>query len=268
MIYNEKEYVQLRWSLIGISVVAWLLILAKPASSSSWCCGGDCPTQLQMTIAANAPAPQIMEAVFAENPPGPLLGDWVLMLLAMMTPTLIQPVYHIRANSFVRQRTRLTLFFVFSYFTVWVAAGAAFIVIMLAARVWVPGSFIPALFVGLTALVWQSSPEKQRSLNRCHHHKVLSAFGPKAARDAAGMGLTHAGWCLYSCWSAMLFAMLLPAGHIVAMAIVSVMVFCERLAPPRTPRWQWRGFDAIYQYGGLRLRRFRRPASALAPGPK
>nr|WP_295922847.1 DUF2182 domain-containing protein [uncultured Dyadobacter sp.] len=264
MIYNEKEYMQLRWSLTGISLVAWILILVRPASSSSWCCGGDCPTQLQMVMAVNAPFPQIVEAVFAENPPGSLIGDWALMLLAMMTPTLIQPIHHIRANSFVRQRMRLTLLFVLGYFAAWIAAGAAFVTIMLGAKVLMPGSFLPALLVGVAALIWQSSPAKQRSLNRCHHHKPLSAFGTRADRDAAAMGLTHAGWCLYSCWSAMLFAMLLPAGHMMAMAVVSVLAICERLAPPRTPRWQWRGFDAVWRYGSLQLRRFRRPGTASA----
>jgi predicted metal-binding membrane protein len=95
--------------------------------------------------------------------------------------------------------------------------------------------------VALIALAWQFSPFKQRCLNRCHAHGELSAFGAAADLDALRFGLAHGIWCACSCWALMLFPMLLPRGHLVAMACIAVLIFCERLEQPNPPCWRWRG---------------------------
>jgi hypothetical protein len=43
----------------------------------------------------------------------------------------------------------------------------------------------------------------------------------------------------------MLFPMLLPRGHVAAMAIVTLLTFSERLEHPRPPSWRWRGFGKV-----------------------
>jgi hypothetical protein len=40
----------------------------------------------------------------------------------------------------------------------------------------------------------------------------------------------------------MLSPMLLPQGHVAAMAVVTVLTVSERLEYPRPPSWRWRGF--------------------------
>jgi len=52
----------------------------------------------------------------------------------------------------------------------------------------------------------------------------------------------------------MLFSTLLPEGHFLAMVAVSALMFCERLDPPKTPSWQWRGFGTALRYLHLRVR--------------
>ena len=41
----------------------------------------------------------------------------------------------------------------------------------------------------------------------------------------------------------MLFPMMLPRGHVLAMAGVTALMVGERLEPPATARWRWRGLD-------------------------
>jgi len=118
-----------------------------------------------------------------------------------------------------------------------------------------PQSYLPATIVGLIALLWQASPFKQRCLNRCHSHRPLAAFGFAADLDVFRFGLEQGLWCVASCWAAMLFPMLLPEGHFIAMAAVAVLMFCERLDPPRAPAWRWRGFGTAVRSLSLRLRR-------------
>jgi hypothetical protein len=48
--------------------------------------------------------------------------------------------------------------------------------------------------------------------------------------------------------------MLLPQGHFVGMLAVTALMFCERLDPPKTPSWRWRGFGTASRYLSLRLR--------------
>jgi predicted metal-binding membrane protein len=122
------------------------------------------------------------------------------------------------------------------------AAGSVLLSANLALSLWAPHSYGPAALVGIIAFVWQCSPIKQRCLNRGHNHRELAAFGLAADLDALRFGTTHALWCVGSCWALMLFPMLLPAGHLAGMAVVSFLMISERLEQPQQLSW------------GLRLR--------------
>jgi predicted metal-binding membrane protein len=224
MIYNIREYARLQICVFVISVIAWSVILTKSPISS--CC--------------SAAGSELA------------LPNWILMLVAMMAPMLAPSLYHIILSSFARRQMRSIALFVAGYGVIWIAMG----IIMLAAAtpLFSLPRFLPAIAVGLIALVWQASPFKQRCLNRCHRHRQLAAFGLAADRDVLSMGLEHGFWCVGSCWAMMLFPILLPEGHFVAMAAVSVLMFCERLDRPRTPSWRLRGFGSAFCYLHRRLR--------------
>jgi predicted metal-binding membrane protein len=247
MVFNAQEYARLRASLLLISLLAWMLILLEPRAPS--CC-------LAKESATSS------TALPAANPATSLAAGWALMLVAMMGPMLVAPIYHIRLSSFTRRRARSIALFLAGYGSVWIAVGAFLLAAERAAGDFAPQSYLPATVVGLVALAWQASPFKQRCLNRCHSHRALAAFGAAADRDALCLGLDHGRWCVGSCWATMLFPMLLPQGHLVAMAAVSALMYCERLDPPKTPSWQWRGFGTALRYLMLRLRR---PRCGLAP---
>jgi predicted metal-binding membrane protein len=239
MLYDPRDWARLRNCMLAVSLIAWVILFLQPRVSS--CCS------------VNA-AGVSWEMLVALNPPRSLAGNWALMLVAMMAPMLVGPIYHIRVSSFARRRMWSTMLFGAAYGIVWMAAGLLMVAGQLAATWMMPQSYLPATIVGFIALVWQASPFKQRCLNRCHSHPSLAAFGFDADLDVLRMGWEQGLWCVASCWAAMLLPMLLPEGHFIAMVAVAVLMFCERLDPPRAPAWRWRGFGTAGRYLSLRLR--------------
>ncbi len=234
MTYDAREAAQVRNPVLLISAVTWILLLVEPGNLGIF---AHCPA----TMSGAMPLSTSFQMLLTTNAPASLAAGWALMLVAMMSPVLIQPIRHIRVRSFTRRRARSIALFLAGYVAIWMALGGVLLAIELAVKSFAPQSYLPAAGVALIALVWQVSPVKQRCLNRCHAHTELAAFGAAADFDALRFGITHGLWCAGSCWALMLFPMLLPRGHVVAMAAVAVLIFSERLEPPRPPSWRWRG---------------------------
>ncbi|MEP7339059.1 MAG: DUF2182 domain-containing protein [Acidobacteriota bacterium] len=174
------------------------------------------------------------------NPISTLIAGWAVMLIAMMSPTLIAPIHHIRERSFKRRRARSVTLFIVGYAAIWMAAGIVLIAVMLMLNLLAPQSYLPAVGVGIIAFVWQCSPVKQRCLNRGHNHSEVAAFGIAADLDALRFGITHGVWCVGSCWVLMLLPMMLHQGHFAAMAVVTLVMTGERLEQPRPLSWRLR----------------------------
>jgi predicted metal-binding membrane protein len=233
MIYDPRELARVRNPVLLLSAAAWIWLLADPGGLAMHCAA--------MGSGARPSLPMLL----AMNPPASLAAGWGLMLVAMMSPALIPPIGHVRLRSFKRRRARAVALFVASYAAVWMAAGGVLLTGVLAARWAAPDSYLPAAGGLLLAILWQFSPVKQRCLNRCHAHSGLAAFGVAADLDALRFGMSHGIWCAASCWALMLFPMLLPRGHVAAMAVVALLTFSERLEHPRPPSWRWRGFGKL-----------------------
>jgi predicted metal-binding membrane protein len=231
MIYDVRDCAPLRRGVWLASLIAWTALLALPE--------GSCHDPASPLGAS--PGIRGALGVSAAAAPG-----WALMLVAMMAPMTLPALYDIRVRSFASRRWRSSSLFLAGYGLVWMSAGGILKTMETAARMLFPSLYGPALAVGLVACVWQLSPQKQRSLNRCHHHRPLAAFGLAADKDALLMGLEHGISCVGSCWAMMLFPLLLPRGHLLAMAAVSVVMFCERLDPPGPPAWRLRGFQTAW----------------------
>ncbi|GAA4035733.1 hypothetical protein GCM10022409_20580 [Hymenobacter glaciei] len=277
MTATARDYARLRNIVFGLSLLAWLVLLRPvPAATGAARMGGPqsvswCGTAMPIVAPAPSGAALTRAGVVLQHTAAPALtwawmGAWAIMLVAMMLPTLVQPLYHIRLSCFSRRRMRASALFVAGYGVVWLAAGAALWAVAVAVSSLETPAYLLAVGAATAALVWQVSPLKQRCLNRGHRHGPLAAFGVRADWDALRMGLTHGGWCTGSCWAAMLLPLLLGHGHLWAMAAVSLLVFCERLDPPRTPAWRWRGFETACCYVRLYFwgpRRSPAPASTL-----
>lgn len=243
MIYTAKDTARLHLAVLLTSAAGWVGMACAPGHACHGPAGGfgDSLTGSFTALAAAAPG-------------------WLLMLIGMMAPMALGGLYQVRISSFTKRRWRSSALFLAGYAGLWMLAGIPITAAALTAtRLW-PQSYAAATLVGLLALVWQASPFKQRSLNRCHAHRPLSAFGMAADWDALRMGRDHGVWCIASCWALMLFPMLLPSGHFPAMAAMAILMYSERLAPPQSPAWRMRGFQ--FALRALRLRISAPPSGA------
>lgn len=235
MIYDAREFARVRNPVLIFAVATWVLLLA---GQDSMLMVAHCPA----AGCQDMPPSASLQMLLAMNPPASLVAGWTLMLVAMMSPVLVPPLYYIRLRSFTHRRVRSTAFFLAGYAATWMAAGGVLLGIEVAVKLLVPQSYLAAAAVVLIATAWQFSPVKQRCLNRCYAHPALAAFGGAADFDALRFGMAHGAWCVGSCWALMLAPMLLPRAHVLAMAIVALLIFSERLEDPAPLCWRWRGF--------------------------
>lgn len=241
-----------RWRItvtaLLISIAGWAFHLAAPAHRPvpSFCWGST----------AAGPWPSL-QALLQVHPPASLATNWLLMLFAMMVPTLVAPVLHVQQRSFRHRRARAIGIFALSYLAVWMLAGAGLTYLQLMLNVASPQSLWPAAVTALIALVWQCSPAKQLCLNRSHGHSALAAFGWAADRDALRFGLSHGLWCVGSCWALMLMPLLLIHGHTAAMLAMTVLMVAERLEGPRPLGWQLRGLGKLVRIASAQVRPLR-----------
>jgi predicted metal-binding membrane protein len=233
--YDARELARVRNQMLVICAIAWIVLLIDPGGTLASTHAAHAAHATHATHGGHAPYLTSQAA------------GWMLMLAAMMTPALIPPVRHIHLRSFSSRRSRAIALFVIAYAAIWIAAGAILIGLSRALDLMAPQaqsqtqSYLPAAAMMLVAFVWQCSPVKQRCLNRCHAHTELPAFGAAADLGALRFGASHGLWCVGACWALMLIPMLLPRGHVIAMAAATVLIVSERLEQPRPLRWRMRG---------------------------
>jgi predicted metal-binding membrane protein len=180
-----------------------------------------------------------LKLALAINPPGWLLMDWAMMLLAMMPPLLAAPLMHVWRSSLPRRRVRAIAVFVVGYSALWMLAGliligAALLLQLLAGQEAV--AFVVAL---LLAILWSASPWQRIALNRGHRLRRIGLFGWAADRECLSFGLVHAIWCIASCWAWMLAALAAGPWHVPAMMFAGAAMLGERLKLPEAARWRW-----------------------------
>jgi predicted metal-binding membrane protein len=214
--------------ILSISIITWILLLINP---------GHIMTIEHCHVSDSGPSAASLQMLLAMNPASSQFIGWGLMVIAMMFPKLIVPIQYIYSRTLKRRRFSSALLFVFGYMAVWMATGIIMIAVILAVHLLMPGSYFPAIVLGVVAIIWQFSPVKQRCLNRGHDHWTLAAFGWAAYRDALLFGVMHGVWCVSSGWAIMLLPMLLPNGHNLAMVIVTFIMFSEHMEHPKVPRW-------------------------------
>jgi predicted metal-binding membrane protein len=216
--------------ILGISLILWVLLLLNP---------GNILTVQHCPVTASGPSPASLQMLLAMNPISSLLTGCALMVLAMMLPKLILPIQYIYGRCLKRRRFWSAVLFVSGYVGVWITVGFFMIAAILGLNLLMPKSYVPAIGLAIIAIIWQCSPVKQKCLNRGHDHMTLAAFGWPANRDALLFGVIHGLWCVASGWALMLFPMLLPAGHNLAMILVTFVMISEHLEHPQLPRWRF-----------------------------
>ncbi len=221
--------------LLGASIlVAWaLLAFGGSASFLPTLCTGQAWSTVPLAVS--------LDLALLFNSPGQLAAGWALMVVAMMLPLAMAPLWHVRERSFARRRGRSTALFVAGFIAIWMAAGIVLQTTALLARWAVP---MPLACLGLAmavALFWQISPAKQWCLNRCHQRPQLEAFGFAADLDAFRFGVRNGAACTGVCWALMLPMLLIGQGQLPAMIAVTLFSLAESLEDPAPLAWRWRG---------------------------
>ena len=225
--------------LMGATIlVAWLLLIFAGSAVSL---PAFCSAQGSVQGWNAAPLSVSLAAALLFNSPGQLATGWALMVLAMMLPLAIAPLWHVRERSFARRRGRSTALFVAGFVAVWMLAGVILQTIALLARLMVPEPVACFGLAAAAALLWQLSPAKQWFLNRCHQRPPLAAFGFAADLDAFGFGVRNGAVCAGACWALMLAMLLIGQGQLPAMIAVTLFSFAETLDDPAPLNWRWRG---------------------------
>jgi predicted metal-binding membrane protein len=227
---SRNNRIKINFVIIGISILVWVLLLINP---------GHIMTIEHCHVSASGPSTASLQMLLEMNPFSSQLIGWGLMVVAMMLPKLISPIQSIYIQSFKRYRFLNALLFVLGYIIVWMVAGVFMIGVIIGLNLLMPMSYIPALGVFIIAVVWQFSPIKQQFLNLGHDHRTLSAFGWASFRDSLHFGVMHGVWCVGAGWALMLFPMLLPQGHNLAMIIVTFIMISEHMEHPRFPQWHF-----------------------------
>jgi predicted metal-binding membrane protein len=165
---------------------------------------------------------------------GWFLGVWVVMMAAMMFPSLAPTV--VLYARMTRDRIA-PLLFTSGYLVIWGAAGpAAFALSWAAGDVlawdragrWIAGGTL------LAAAVYELTPLKDLCLSKCRSPLgfLLGAWREGRA-GALQMGAKHAGWCVGCCWALMASLFALGVMSIAWMAAVAALIAVEKLLPWR-----------------------------------
>jgi predicted metal-binding membrane protein len=169
---------------------------------------------------------------------GWFLGVWVVMMAAMMLPSLSPTVA--LYSSMTRQRgLDRPLLFTAAYVIVWSAAGLLAYGVYRAGRAllgselawhsagrWVTAGVLAA------AAAYELTPLKNACLSRCRSPLgFLMANWRDGRRGALELGARHATWCLGCCWGLMLALFALGVMSIAWMAFIAALIALEKTLP-------------------------------------
>ena len=169
---------------------------------------------------------------------GWFLGVWVVMMAAMMFPSVAPTVA--LYSRMTRDRTA-PLLFTAGYLVAWGAAGAAAFAIARAgggiagdvlawgsAGRWIAGATL------LAAAAYELTPLKDVCLAKCRSPLgfLLGSWRDGRA-GSVHMGIRHGAWCIGCCWALMASLFALGIMSIVWMAFVAALIAAEKTLPWR-----------------------------------
>ena len=160
-------------------------------------------------------------------------GSWVVMMAAMMLPSLAPTLAAYATASDGRVRWFL---FTCGYLLLWAAAGVvaygAFELgksLIGAALAWHAGGRWVSGGVLAAAAAYQFSPAKRACLARCRGQLL-----ERSGRGALAMGVRSGGWCLGCSWGLMAALFALGVMSITWMVVIAGLVALEKAGPWRS----------------------------------
>jgi len=171
---------------------------------------------------------------------GWFLGVWVVMMAAMMFPSVAPTVA--LYSRMTRQRSPLApLAFCAGYLLVWAAVGLLAFAIAMAGG-WVAGGVLHWGRAGrwvaggtlLVAAAYELTPLKNVCLAKCRSPLgFLVGSWRKGLHGALEMGAKNGAWCVGCCWALMASLFALGIMSIGWMAFVAALIAVEKLLPWR-----------------------------------
>jgi predicted metal-binding membrane protein len=171
---------------------------------------------------------------------GWFLGVWVVMMAAMMFPSVAPTVA--LYSRMTRERSPLSpLLFATGYLVTWAVAGVlAFSIAAAGGRVmgdvlawdragrWVAGATL------IVAAVYELTPLKDVCLGKCRSPLGLLLGSWRGGRTGAlQMGAKNGAWCVGCCWALMASLFALGVMSILWMAVVAGLIAVEKTLPWR-----------------------------------
>lgn len=171
---------------------------------------------------------------------GWFLGVWVVMMAAMMFPS-IAPTIALYSRMTRQRSPLLPLLFAAGYLLTWVAAGLlAFLIALIAAHslgdvfAWNRAGQSLAGATIVIAAVYELTPLKDVCLGKCRSPLgVLLGSWRDGWSGALRMGAKNGAWCVGCCWALMASLFALGLMSIVWMALVAALIAIEKTVPWR-----------------------------------
>jgi predicted metal-binding membrane protein len=169
---------------------------------------------------------------------GWFLGVWVVMMAAMMFPS-VAPTVALYATMTRPRGPDRPLVFAAGYLIVWSAAGlGAYALFELGRRViggdlaWHSGGRWFAAGILLAAAVYELTPLKDVCLAKCRSPVGFLLGGWRDGRiGALEMGAKHGAWCLGCCWALMAGLFALGVMSLTWMAMFAALIALQKLLP-------------------------------------
>jgi predicted metal-binding membrane protein len=209
---------------VQLSLIAGLLVLAAVA----WAMTGD-----RMAGMDAGPGTDLGAL-------GWFLGVWVVMMAAMMFPS-VAPTVALYAQMARRRWPGAPLLFGAGYLVAWGAAGAVAYGLFAAGRAalggplaWDAGGRWVAGATLAVAAIYELTPLKDVCLTKCRSPLgFLLGSWRDGRRGALELGARHGAWCVGCCWALMAALFALGVMSLVWMAVVAALIAFEKTLPSR-----------------------------------
>jgi predicted metal-binding membrane protein len=173
---------------------------------------------------------------------GWFLGVWVVMMAAMMLPS-VAPTVALYSRMTRDRSGLLSLMFVGGYLLTWAAAGVAAFVVGAGGSA-VAGTSLDwdhagRVLAGVTLLVgagYQLSPLKDVCLGKCRSPLgMLLGSWRDGELGALQMGVRNGAWCVGCCWALMASLFALGVMSVLWMAVAAGLIAIEKTLPWEKP---------------------------------
>ena len=171
---------------------------------------------------------------------GWFLGVWVVMMGAMMLPSLA-PTVALYADMTRRRGLARPLLFVAAYLLVWGAAGLGAYGLFRAGKslfggelAWGAGGRWLAGAVLVAAAVYEVTPLKDVCLRKCRSPVGFLVGSWREGRiGAVEMGSRSAAWCMGCCWALMASLFALGVMSLAWMALIAALIALQKTFPSK-----------------------------------